>query len=110
MGLGCSPRRVRSCQGRLAQRNCLVSQREGVWPPTGPFTAWPHAPFQPPAGRASCTFCSSTSWSARPLFVLLLCLVCPFSNFLSSSLVKVLASLCRKLQFVVDQQFSKWGS
>lgn len=73
----------RVCQRHRAQRNCSVSQREEVWPPTGPTCSLPlssHAPmhlslqhFLEPLGL--CLF-SSVCWA--------LSLSCLFSNHLAS--------------------------
>lgn len=53
----------------LALRNCLVSQREGVWPPAGPG---PHVPFQPPSRpRLHAPSTVVLPGTASPLFMLL---------------------------------------
>lgn len=70
MGLATAQGAWQSFQGHLAQKNCLESQREGVWLPTGPFTAWPHVPSRLlPAPLAP--FPPVLPGAAGPLFVLL---------------------------------------
>lgn len=82
-----------SCQGHLALRNCLVSQREGVWPPTDPCSVGPTCPSSLLPGHAS-PYLPLRYFLEPPALCLcpFLCLVCPFPNFHCSSLIRALAS------------------
>ena len=85
MGWGWSSRSLAELPEVPGTKQLLGSQREGVWPPTSPT-----CPSSRPLGPAS-VHLSLQYFLELPGLCLccFLCLLCPFPNFLSSSLISL---------------------
>lgn len=106
MGLGWSSRSLAELPGVPGTKQLLGSQREGVWPPTGP-TCPPSRPLGPASVHLSLQYFLEPPGLCLCRF---LCLLRPFPNFLSSSLLRAHASVCLGWPFVVDQWSSECDS
>ncbi|KAB1267176.1 hypothetical protein Cadr_000017894 [Camelus dromedarius] len=92
MGLGCGPRSLAEFPRAPGTKELGVAAQ---WP----LHHRPHVPFPPPS-RPRLVYLSLQGFLELPGLCLccVLCLVCPFPDFLSSCLIKGLASVCLESQ------------